>query len=122
VILRAIQIHQQFIATVQQKFYCPAFTIPASALAARLWLSHQKLAPSEQLARTTLKADVQIIATAAVHGAKRFFSNDKKARKLAEIAGMQALDLPLRHPDMHTDAEIRKQFAQEEAAEAGEKE
>jgi predicted nucleic acid-binding protein len=102
------KMHEQFIATVQQKFYCPPFNLPASALAAKLWLSHRKLAPEDQVTRATLKADVQIIATAAVHGAKRFYTHDKKARKLAEIAGMEELDLPTRHPDMNVDAKFAK--------------
>jgi hypothetical protein len=87
--------------------------LPASALAAKLWLSGRRLPPEEQLTRATLKADVQIIATAAVHGAKRFYSHDKRARKIAELAGLEGLDLPVRHPDMHIDAEIRKEFADE---------
>src|SRR5262249_14858932 len=60
-------VQQQFIATIQEKFYCPPFNLPASALAAKLWLSNHKLPEPEQITRQTLKADVQIIATAAVH-------------------------------------------------------
>ena len=79
------KMHQKFIATVQEKFFCPPFNLPACALAAKLWLSNHKLTPEEQSTRSTLKADVQIIATAAVHGAKRFYSHDKKARKLVPL-------------------------------------
>jgi predicted nucleic acid-binding protein len=108
--------HQEFLATAQKMFYCPSFDLPASAVAAKLWLANRNLPPEDQLKRATLKADVQIIATAAVHGATRFYSNDKKARKLAEIANMEAFDLPMRHPDMHVDAEIRREFANEDSA------
>jgi predicted nucleic acid-binding protein len=104
------KMHSQFIDTIQKTFYCPPFTLPASALAAKLWQANHRRPEGERMSRTTIKADVLIIATAAVHGAKRFYSHDKKARTIAELAGMQALDLPLRHHDMHVDAELRKEF------------
>jgi predicted nucleic acid-binding protein len=108
------KMHVQFIDTIQKRFYCPPFNLPASALAAKLWQLHHKLPAQEQIARTTIKADIQIIATAAAHGAKQFYSHDKKARKVAELAGMVGVDLPLRHPDMHIDAEIRTECGLDE--------
>lgn len=110
--------HQHFLEIVQKKFFCASFDLPASALAAKLWLINHKLPTEDKIARATLKADVQIIATAVVHGATTFYSNDKKARKLAEVAKLKGLDLPERHPDMHVDAELRKQYSQQSAEDA----
>ena len=116
---------QQFIDKAQEKFFCPSFDLPASALAAKLWLINHKLPSDEQISRLTLKADIQIIATAAVHGAKRFYTYDKKARKLADAAGelfggangMKGFDLPTKHPDMNVDADIRAELAKDESDE-----
>jgi predicted nucleic acid-binding protein len=98
--------HDQFIAEIQQRFHCPPFDLRATALAAKLWIRNRGSAPDQQIKRTVLKADVQIVATAKVSGATKFYTHEPKLRKLAEIAGLQALDLPTHHPsDMFFDQE-----------------
>jgi hypothetical protein len=51
-----------------------------------------------------LKADVLIIATAKAFGVTHYYSNDKGSRRLAEQAGLIALDLPDRSPYLIPDA------------------
>jgi predicted nucleic acid-binding protein len=96
-----------YLAELQKRFFIPLFDLPASALAASLWLRHKGLPKDEQITRTTLKSDVMIVATAKVAGASTFYSNDRKCRKLASLAGMEALDLPISHPNLFRDAEIK---------------
>ncbi len=102
--------HASFLAELQKQFYCPAFDLPASELAACVWLEHRKLDPAEQISRSVLKSDVMIIATAKMSGAHAFYSNDPKCRKLANLAKMVGEDLPKNHDDIFMDHEFRKQF------------
>jgi hypothetical protein len=99
--------HGGYLAEIQRRFFVPLFDLPASALAAQLWLKHRALPKDEQIARTTLKSDVLIVASAKVAGATKFYSNERKCRKLASLAGMIAEDLPTHHPDMFRDAELK---------------
>ena len=99
--------HGNYLAVIQQRFFVPLFDLPAAALAAQLWLKHRALPKDEQITRTTLKADVLIVASAKVAGATKFYSNEAKCRKLASPAGMFAEDLPTRHPHMFRDAELK---------------
>jgi predicted nucleic acid-binding protein len=102
--------HGNFLATLQTTCFCPPFDVRAAALAAKLWLEHRQLPAADQLNRRTLKADTIIVATAFTSGAKRFYTNDRKCRSLAKKAGLDALDLPVSHPDMYSDLELKKQF------------
>jgi hypothetical protein len=102
--------HGEFVAKLQERFFCPPFDLRASALAAELWQFHKDLPKSNQLQRNVLKADVMIIATAKAAGASAFYSHDAACRRLAEHVGMVAQDLPVNHPDMFRDEEIKKQF------------
>jgi predicted nucleic acid-binding protein len=101
--------HDDFLAEIQARFFCPPFDLRAAAMAAKLWQTHRELPKSEQLERKLLRADVMIVATAKVAGAARFYSHEPKMRRLAEHAGLEAFQLPVRHPDMNVDAEIRQQ-------------
>jgi predicted nucleic acid-binding protein len=85
----------KFIAELQNSFFMPTFDLRAALLAASLWQKHRKLPKASQIARSCLKADVMIVATAKVAGATRFYSHDAKARNLAKLAGLDAFDLPL---------------------------
>ena len=100
--------HESFISEIQSRFFCAPFDLRASAVAARLWVQHRELPKAEQIARSVLKADIMIVATAKVAGVTRFFSHERKCRRLAEMVGLQAFDLPVHHPDMHVDNEYRK--------------
>lgn len=99
--------HFNYLGELQRRFFVPLFDLPAAALAATLWLKHKDLPKDEQTGRTILKSDVMIVASAKSAGASKFYSNDKKCRKLASLVGMEALDLPMSHPNMFRDAEIK---------------
>jgi predicted nucleic acid-binding protein len=96
------------ISEFQQRFLCQSFNPPAALWAARLWIQHRKLPKNQQLKRTILKADVQIVASAKVGGATDFYSHDVKCRRLATLAGLSAHDLPMNHPNLFVDREIRQ--------------
>ena len=70
------------------------------------------MSKDEQIARTTLKADVMIVATAKVAGAAAFYSDESKCRRLADMAGMEGRELPTRHPHMFRDAELKGKLNQ----------
>jgi predicted nucleic acid-binding protein len=99
--------HGEFIAELRRRFFCPPLELQAAALAAELWRKHRGLPKSQQAKRTTLKADVLIIATARVAGASIFYSHEPKCRRLAKLAKMEARDLPMHHENMFVDREIR---------------
>jgi len=86
--------HGQFLATLQARFLIPPLDLRAAALAAQLWIEHRKLPPDQKLERRVLKADVLVVASAKVAGATVFYSHDTKARTLANLAKMEARDLP----------------------------
>jgi predicted nucleic acid-binding protein len=86
--------HGRFITELQKQFFLPTLDLRGAEIAAGLWQKHRTLPTSQQIKRTTLKADVLIIAIAKVAGATAFYSHDAKARKLAEIAGLNGYDLP----------------------------
>jgi PIN domain len=86
--------HGDFIAALQERFFCPPLDLRASALAAELLQQHRQLPAGEQQSRSIVKADVFIVATAKVAAATVFYSHDPKCRKIAELAGMEAKDLP----------------------------
>lgn len=100
--------HGKFIAELQKRFFCPPFDLRGAAIAAELWQKHRKFPKNQQISeRSTLKADIYIIATAKAAGASVFYSHDANCRRLAQEV-MTARDLPTRHPNMFVDAEIRK--------------
>lgn len=103
--------HAAFIASLQGNFFCPPFDIRATEVAARLFQQKNKLlltgGPQQ---RHVLKSDIMIIATAIAAGATRFYSNDSKCRNLAQLANLNADDLPKNHRDAFRDLELRKEF------------
>jgi len=83
-----------FIAELQNRHICAPFDIRAACVAAELWRKHRRLPKRQQITRSTLKADVLVIATAKVAGADAIYSNDKKVRSLAEKTGLEGRGLP----------------------------
>lgn len=61
--------HSNYLAELQRRFFIPLFDLPASALAATLWVKHKSLPKAEQMGRTTVKSDVMIVATIKIAGA-----------------------------------------------------
>ncbi len=99
--------HGVQISKLQNLFFCPSFDIRAASVAADLLRRYRKLPADEQVVnRRQLKADIQIIATAKVAAAQRFYSHDKGCRKIASLL-MQADDLPTTTGKFHLDQDIR---------------
>lgn len=82
--------HGDMIAELRRRFVCPSFDPHAASIAATLWQAHRKLAKSEQLSRSVLKAEVMIIATAAAAECRVIYSHDPKCRRLAQLAKLIA--------------------------------
>ena len=95
--------HGNFLAALTQRFLCPPFDLPATWVAAQLWRHNRDMPKADQVARLLVKADMQIIATAKIHGARFFFTDDKGCRKLAEHAGLNAKPLPTHSLDLFAD-------------------
>jgi predicted nucleic acid-binding protein len=99
--------HGNFIIDIQKNFFCPPFDVSACALSARLWQFHKKQPDGEKNGnRPHLKADIMIIATAKVAGAREFYSHEPRCRKLAEEAGMTPRDLPTHREDFRDDPNL----------------
>lgn len=72
------------VASLTTRFIVAPFDVRCAALAATLFSRGASSRPKNKKgARTILRADTMIIATAVVHGARVFYSGDKKCRKLA---------------------------------------
>jgi predicted nucleic acid-binding protein len=108
--------HGHFIAELQTRFFLPPFDLRATVIAAKLWQAHRELPKEDQIERKYLKADVMILATAKVAGATRFYSHERKLRKLADELGMEGRDLPLHSENWIIDLEARKEAEGPEAA------
>jgi hypothetical protein len=111
-----LQHHNNFLAEVTRRFECPSFDIRAASLAARLWQQNRSLSKDEQITRSILKADMQIIAIAKLRGVVHFFSDDAKCRKLASVAGMTSHSLPSHALNLFTESEIREKDADSASA------
>lgn len=99
--------HIDFISELRRRFICPPFDLQCAALAAEFWQKHRRLAKGQQLKRSTLKADVLIVATASVAGARTFYSSDPRCRSLGVLAGMDSRDLPTHHENLFKDKDLR---------------
>ncbi len=92
------------VATLCEKYNVLPFDNAAAKIAADLYYSAKNVGTSgENDRRVCMKADIMILATAKVHQVKRFYSNDSQTRKFAEIAGMEALDLPMSGSNLFSD-------------------
>jgi predicted nucleic acid-binding protein len=100
---------RQSLAEIQDRFYCPPFDAVSAILAADLFVRRTELPEVERTKeRVVIKADIQIVATAKTHGTSVLYSHDHRLRALAESVGIKAFDLPLRHPNMFVDRELRE--------------
>ncbi len=59
-----------------------------------LWQYNRPFLRNQPNSRTSVKADAMIIAAGKAQGVRYFFSDDTKARQMAERAGLQARCLP----------------------------
>ena len=94
--------HNDTIAELAKRFILAPFDARGAALAARLFVEGKKdRKMATKNARNLLKSDSLIIATAAVHGARTFYSDDTQCRSLASrVPGLTTEGLPTVAPDL----------------------
>ena len=86
------------IAALGKRFICPSFDLRAAAIASNLFSRFKSLPADQQYHdRIVLKADTMIIGSVVAAGATAFYSHDKPARRMAELA-IKGIDLPTRDP------------------------
>ncbi|MCH7703062.1 MAG: PIN domain-containing protein [Planctomycetes bacterium] len=93
----------EVISTLNTRFIIPPFDVKCAALASRLFRQGKsRVKKGAKDSRRSLRADTLIIATAAVHGARVFYSNDKRCRKLVSdcVPRLEAKDLPTMAPNL----------------------
>jgi hypothetical protein len=84
------------IAALSERFVCPPFDLPASAIASDLWSRANELSEDMRYdSRHVLKADAMIVGCAKAAGATEFYSHDRRCRALAGLV-MIARELPVR--------------------------
>ena len=100
------QHHADVIARLTNRFLVHPFDLRCASVAASLFRKGkaQLSLRSRKGARAYLRADCLIIATAAIYGAKIFYSGDKNCRKLASNATkLTVRDLPTVAPTLFSD-------------------
>lgn len=102
--LSAIAVAKQaeVVAVLSRRFVIPPFDVRCAALAAKMYQEGRTdRGKTTKAQRRCLRADSLILATAAVHGATVFYSNDSRCRKLAlQIPRMEGKDLPTVGPSL----------------------
>ncbi len=94
--------HREVTARLTKRFIIAPFDVRCASLAATLFVKGKaEREMHTENARKCLRADSLIIATAAVHNAEVFYSNDRDCRNLADgVWRMRAEDLPEIPPDL----------------------
>ena len=95
--------HNDVIAPLAKRFILAPFDAHCAALAARLFVEGKEDRDMDcKNARNLLKSDSLIIATAVVHGAKTFYSDDAKCRNLAKrVNRLIVEELPTMAPNLY---------------------
>lgn len=88
------------LATLHELYTIAPFDSPAAAIAADLFDRAKPLPNNDSQSRTCMKADLMIVATAKAMKVARIYSHDANTRKLANLAGLEGLDLPLKGPNL----------------------
>lgn len=89
--------HDATLSALHSLFRVHPVDVKASVIAARLWRAFvAELELAKQLIddKQRLKSDLLIVASSIAGGARVFYSHDCRARKLAELGGIRARDLP----------------------------
>jgi len=92
--------HPGIIEAINRRFLIKPFDVECASLAAELFKIGKPQRPSGvPMGREVLKADTLIIATAKVHRAKVFYTDDANCRKLAQ-SEIDARPLPINSPHL----------------------
>jgi len=99
---------QEQAAFLQKAFVVKGFDILSALVAAELYPKAAAVEDYEKK-RTALKADIQIVDTAIAAKANVLYSHDSACRRLAQVGGIEARDLPeiaptLFHTELDEDA------------------
>ncbi|MCC7316494.1 MAG: PIN domain-containing protein [Planctomycetes bacterium] len=88
--------HNEVIAQLSKRYIIAPFDAKCATVAARLFaIGRQQRGAGKENVRKTLRADSLIIATASVHGAMEFYSDDDDCRRLAShVPRLTAKELP----------------------------
>lgn len=102
--------HNDVIAPLAKRCILAPFDAHCAALAARLFVQGKEDREMDcENARNLLKSDCLIIATAVVHGARTFYSDDARCRNLAKrVHRLKVEGLPTIAPDLFLDAESER--------------
>jgi predicted nucleic acid-binding protein len=93
---------ENVVTTLTARFIIAPFDVKCAALAARLFSEGKGVVKrGKPGGRSTLRADALIIASAALSGARTFYSGDAKCRKLAQrVSQLTVHDLPTIPPTL----------------------
>jgi hypothetical protein len=95
------------LAELKSQFHLPVFDLPTAAYAANLFQQVHQVPKTADVTRACVKADVMIVATAKIAGAREFYSHEPRVRHYAELAGMIAKDLPAQAKNLWTEEEMK---------------
>lgn len=84
-----------------QHFFIASFNLPAAYLAAGLARKAAGVERSAEVSRQAQKTDVQIIATAVVHGASRIVTNDCQHFVRLAAGKIPVIEVPDIHEQQH---------------------
>ena len=83
------------LARLQRRFVLPAFDLLAAHLAAQMARKMMRKPRDGGVPRQALKVDVQIVATAVVHGAKTIYTGDRSAfERIAADTPVRIAEVP----------------------------
>lgn len=99
--------HAGFIAKAKESFLIVEFNEFAASRSAQLWALHRQQNPDTE-DRQRLRHDVLVVGTAWSVNVREFYSDDRRCRALAALAGITAKELPPKHDNMFIDQELRR--------------
>ncbi|MBN4058970.1 type II toxin-antitoxin system VapC family toxin [bacterium AH-315-J04] len=94
-------VHSDVVGPLAKRFIIAPFDVKCASLGARLFkegLKRRKIGTPYD--RKIIKSDALVVATAYVHGARTFYSDDARCRKLAAQTNMTVKSLPTIAPDL----------------------
>lgn len=100
--------HAATIAAITKRFIIKPFDVHCASLAATLFdVGKPKRPQGVPMGRECLRSDTMIIATAKVHAAKLFYTNDAHCLELAKTV-LDARNLPINGPHLFADHKKKK--------------
>lgn len=101
--------HAAVIASMSKRFLIKPFDVHCASLAARLFAHGKANRPQNiPMGRECVRSDAMIIATAVVHNAKLFYTDDGDCLKLAKTTRLDARGLPLNSVYLFKEKDSRK--------------